>query len=31
MRGWREARIDAFFSFIAMMGVLLGVLYIYLT
>lgn len=31
MRGWREARIDAFFSFIAMMGVLLGILYIYLT
>ena len=31
MRGWREARIDGFFSLIALMGALLGVLYIYLT
>lgn len=30
MRGWKEARIDAFFSLIAVMGVALGLLYIYL-
>ena len=30
MRGWKEARIDAFFSLIAVMGVALGLLFIYL-
>ena len=30
MRGWREVKIDAFFSLIALMGAVLGVLYIYL-
>lgn len=30
MRGWREVKIDAFFAFIAAIGVLLGVFYIYL-
>ena len=29
MRGWKEARIDAFFSLIALIGVALGLLYIY--
>lgn len=31
MRGWREARIDAFFSLIAMIGAALGVLYVYIS
>ena len=31
MRGWREAKIDLFFSLIALMGAALGVFYIYLT
>lgn len=31
MRGWREVKIDAFFSLIALAGVALGILYIYLT
>ncbi|MGN0983857.1 MAG: phospho-N-acetylmuramoyl-pentapeptide-transferase [Gemmiger sp.] len=30
MRGWREVRIDAFFSLIALMGAAMGVMYIYL-
>ena len=31
MRGWREVKIDAFFSLIALIGAAMGVLYIYLT
>ena len=30
MRGWREVKIDFFFSFIAFVGVVLGLMYIYL-
>lgn len=30
MRGWREVKIDAFFCLIALMGVAMGVVYIYL-
>lgn len=30
LRGWREVKIDAFFSFIAMIGVVLGGMYLYL-
>lgn len=31
MRGWREVKIDAFFSLIALAGAALGVMYIYLS
>lgn len=31
MRGWKEVKIDAFFSLIAAMGAAMGLLYIYLT
>ena len=31
MRGWKEPRIDAFFSFIALAGVALGIFYIYMS
>ena len=30
MRGWNEVKIDAFFAFIALIGAVMGVLYIYL-
>lgn len=30
MRGWREAKIDGFFSLLAAVGVVLGILYVYL-
>lgn len=30
MRGWREAKIDAFFSLIAFIGAAMGVLYVYM-
>ena len=31
MRGWKEPRINAFFSFLALVGVVLGLFYVYMT
>ena len=31
MRGWKEVQIDAYFSLIAFIGCVLGVMYIYMS